>query len=440
MTNLSRSARKRFTRPLMAIGLLGVGASLYLSPNSAEAIASCAPCFQSGCLTACSITEAGQTAAFTAIDSAISMSEQVLLESTGYGATGASGMIGFPALASSISASDANQTAVLVTAIEMAATAIASEIRKVPPNREVYEIAAKQGSISPSRARETCSAIDLGTTFNTGGKSKISVGRAWADKGVAIGGEASPAPLYPPVRNGDGSVNPRAVQVRLGDSGGELRLTNALNEILRPIREKALREGKGVTEILSAGLLIDDNHRTIARNTDDPLSDDQLSSLVLQLLGRSRPSQAEALRANATTPADLQAASEEDINDMRHSIPLAITERILKLRSAHDAKLGAEDYMKQAMGEVNPNELDLMPESDEGFMYLMANHRSRSSDWVDRIAVNSPLESCQDYATCQVVQTAAERLYVRYQTWLAKRDFNMALAQALSLKLEYEKP
>ncbi len=73
-------------------------------------------------------------------------------------------------------------------------------------------------------------------------------------------------------------------------------------------------------------------------------------------------------------------------------------------------------------------------------MYLMANHRVRSSDWAARVAVNSPFDLCQDYATCQIVQTAAERLYTKYQTYLAKKDFNLALAQALATKLEYEKP
>jgi len=417
--------------------LLGIAQPRPAQATGAEV---CAACFASGCAVSCTITGTAQTSAFGVVQAAIALSEQIIFESTGYGALGATGMVGFPSVVSTISASEANQTGSLVTAIEAAATTIATEIRRAPVNRELYESATRQGAVVPSRARETCSALDLGSTFDIGGIRRTESVRGWIEDGAKLGGVANPIRVFPSVRDEDGNINPQAVQARLIGSASNERLANVLNAAIGPIRDKARNEGKSVTDYLSAAYWIDDNYRTIPRNPSDPLSSDQLSALVLQLLTASRPSTAEAQRAAATTTADLQSASVAEINDMRLSVPAAITERFLRLRNAHDAKLGAEDYMKQAMGEMDPNALNINPESDEGFMYLMANHRVRSSDWAARVAVNSPFDLCQDYATCQIVQTAAERLYTKYQTYLAKKDFNLALAQALATKLEYEKP
>ncbi len=197
----------------------------------------------------------------------------------------------------------------------------------------------------------------FGSTFDIGGIRRTESVRGWIEDGAKLGGGvANPIRVFPPsVRDEDGNINPQAVQARLIGSASNERLANVLNAAIGPIRDKARNEGKSVTDYLSAAYWIDDNYRTIPRNPSDPLSSDQLSALVLQLLTASRPSTAEAQRAAATTTADLQSASVAEINDMRLSVPAAITERFLRLRNAHDAKLGAEDYMKQAMGEMDPN-------------------------------------------------------------------------------------
>lgn len=421
----------RLVRSLFAVITLSAVSMAPPVVQKAEAI-SCGACVAIGCRIACGTISPAVSAGFTAIDSALTLSEMAIMESIGYGASGATGMIGFPALASEISAAEAKQTSGVVSAIEATATTLSAELRKLPVNQQLYEMAVRQGPASASYKKEVCSSLDLGSTFRQGNLAAAQrvTERVenWARDGGALGSPSNQVQVYPPLYGSDGSIDPEGARARM--VLGESRIAAAKHQVLRPIREAAEAQGGTITDLLTADLLIADAHRTIEPNLEDPMSPDQLSQVLLQMMTVSQPDSAAAMRATASDESDLKAASAQDVEDMRASIPLAIVNRHLKLRTAHEGKLGAEDYMRQMMGEG----VAFQAESDEGFMYLMANHRTRSPEWLTRVAADSK------YALYQIAQSEAEQLYIKYQRWLTKRETNMALAQLLATVQKSEKP
>jgi hypothetical protein len=402
-----------------------VAGSLTMTANNAHALAG----FGAGYAAACGVCDAAIQSAFTIVDSSIIASEQILLESMGMGASMATGAVGFPMLQSTIESTTGQQTQQIVTALELATKQIANEVRTMPMKQQSHVFQQTLGEAAIRHTEDRKAQIDAGKTFNLGGDSSLFNGLEFLrGKMPVIGSDLSANQrANRTLAGGGGSTNSMTDQQALSQVATNVRNSTRISQsqALKLARQAAEDEDASLYEVLGGNLLISDKYTTIEEGS---LEDDNLD-LLSQIALADLPSTADATQQLASTNAEINRVVDDKINRMSMTIPMAIQDRFVRMRRAHEGSLGAEEYMLSAIGEQVDG-----PVSDEEFLRIMGVKRSRDARWMAIVANDDR------FAAQELAQMEADHLYIKYQKLLAKRDLNMALAQVVSKILKKERP
>src|SRR5690554_362959 len=150
--------------------------SISMSTN-VYGLVSCDACRRAGTLQGCALANSSCAAGIAMIESALTLSEQALLMSIGMEPN--TGLIGFPALASSIAAADATSTRNLVETIDWSAERLAKELRRVPSTQNTMDIERKTGVGAPKYEPEGTAVIERGVDHDIPSPSGLAAALNW---------------------------------------------------------------------------------------------------------------------------------------------------------------------------------------------------------------------------------------------------------------------
>lgn len=426
--------------------ILGAGLALTLvfsgftpvTTPKAHGVASCAACYASGYTkgygTACTTCESAGSSAMQIIDKALIASEQAILASTGM--SNPSGTNGFPLLYRTIKSSNQMQTGNLRDALDTTTKMLAKEIRRIPSTRQKIDSEQLNGKAAPDYDTTTDQAIKRGAGYSQPTPSSMGQIQDWRS------GEAVLASLEDADRDSDqpSQQNKKATNTS-NVADPERKQVRQVHDLM-----KTLRKNDDTTfSELNANLLVSDRNRILGNSpTDsDDYSQQDKAQLYLQLLAGTDVSNVDALLEGD----GFRSASQTDqivnqaVDDMKLNTALAVQDRYVRMRQLHPKSLGMGTYMREAMPNAavvmgdserfdvpSDKQGDMM--SDEAFMSLTSTYRSRSPQWLAKVAADS------NYAVRSAARIEAERLYIKFQRWQTKREINMMLAQLLASRLK----
>lgn len=404
-----------------------------LPVREAAAVVSCAPCYQAGWTTGCSVCSGASQAAFETINTAISSSENSIIQSLGV--LDASASTGFSGLNDTIEASIGQQTSSLKSAFQAMLQSLVGSIDRLPATEK-----ALANNLTGLRAEaigassDGCRSADYGASSGMSGRSSLGKSTRWqSGLGVFITDEDEDSESR---SEGNGSrageipaITPTQAAAVLNTNPRQTAAFSIKKDLDR-LRDKSDNPDATAMELLRPDLLVSESGRVLSEDPgEDDISDSERMDSLISYLNSDQPSTADYLAASASSSVGLKNAAKEKVIAMEMSIPLAVTDKLIRARRPIPSTVGTESYLKAVMGNVSPSDAI----SADEFVYLTSQYRANDPQWVNKVNVS------KEYALRQYAQMEAEALSIKYRRWVFKRDSNLMLAQLLANQLEKER-
>jgi len=406
--------------------LLFIGLTSLSRPVSAAD--PCSACFAAGYTSGCALANADCQAGMAMIRTALTVSERAMLAATGMEPN--TGLIGFPALASAISASEATTTRNIVETLDWSKERISHALRQVPETQNTIDVERKTGAGAPRYDRDGKAIIDRGVEYDIPAPSGLKAALNWRLGGGTLTTSINVAPddladkHVPPPRSAiDLSGRPL-------DQVSKSTIAKTFQQLAdsRPETERGAGGTFNIGELVNGGLLLADSNSTLSH--DGEFSPSAMADYYLQLSVSDSISPALALSSEATGPSVITEFTRAQVHDFRYSMVYGVLSRYTDLRKPKYEPSQSVAYMHDMIGFPAPS----AQISEESILELSSTYRVKSSAWREKIAVDS------QYAARELVAMEADLLNIKYRRWQARRDLNLMLAQLLAAELRDDAP